>query len=264
MNGKNKSFKIVMRRIAIFSILLITAPTILQTLLPKHDTGLQIIKEATVSADENTDNSSVLSETETKELSEFSEQNADQMIDVQNMNSVQKEAFRKIIEENVNNLNLPTQEDVNDFVDMTISVYDSNSDNYQDISSANDQLIDELDENHDSISDSLSGEKILAAGHGSVSVSFLGSVLDAAIGAVVGGGAGAALALVRRKGVAYVRNLVYSRVKASLVNVGLGRANVVIMAGLEIALGYYSPGNALARWTDSRDKIRNNGWIELW
>lgn len=161
-------------------------------------------------------------------------------------------------------LSLPTQSDFDDYVSAVLSVFNSESNNYQDVSAANDQLITELDENHSSIFDPLSGEKILAAKHGTISASFLGSVLDAAIGAVVGGGAGAALSLVRKKGVKYVKKILYSRLKATLVNIGLGRANATILAGLEIALNYYSPGNQLAKWVDSKDKKRNNGWIELW
>lgn len=245
----------VLKKSVLVAVTVLMSPIFVGALVGTHATGSSILETRTVTADATT-----LSQSEQESISQYE----DETIDIQRMDNTQQEAFRKIVEDSTKSLSLPTQSDFDDYVSAVLSVFNSESNNYQDVSAANDQLITELDENHSSIFDPLSGEKILAAKHGTISASFLGSVLDAAIGAVVGGGAGAALSLVRKKGVKYVKKILYFRLKATLVNIGLGRANATILAGLEIALNYYSPGNQLAKWVDSKDKKRNNGWIELW
>lgn len=186
------------------------------------------------------------------------------MLDVQRMNQVQKQKVVKTVHEAVTALKLPTQQDEFVYEEAVLSVFDSKSINYQNVQGATNTLIKQLTENHKTIFDGLTGEKILAAKHGAISTSFLGTVLDVAIGMALGGGLGAALTLARRKGVKYVKKRLMSHLKGTLANIGLKRASKFILAGLEIALGHYSPGKYLARWVDRRDKIRNNGWIELW
>lgn len=45
---------------------------------------------------------------------------------------------------------------------------------------------------------------------------------------------------------------------------GLGALGTMLSAGLDFALDYSNPGTMLAKYFDSHDKIRNNGYIEWW
>lgn len=116
--------------------------------------------------------------------------------------------------------------------------------------------------------DTITGEKVLAAKkHGTISVGVLGSILNVAIGTILGGvggvGGGVAMAI-KQKGKTLVRNILKSRLKATLAGAGIGGATALLGKAVDFALDYSNPGGVMAKFFDSHDKIKNNVYLEFW
>lgn len=181
-------------------------------------------------------------------------------IDVQKLSGEALSQFEKSIEIAAQRMGLSKVDEAS-AIDVLRGFFDSKQAYYANTQLATEALISAIDRNHQNV---LSGEQVLAARHGKISTRFLGAVLDIVISACVGGGVGAAAALVRRKGRAAAKRIVQQRVVNKMRGMGLGRAAGYASAALDLALGYYSPGSIIAHRIDASDRKRNNGWIELW
>jgi hypothetical protein len=182
-------------------------------------------------------------------------------LDVQLMTATELTKFEAGLKSRIQQLNLPSPSDEAAALKIMRGLFDSKQAYYGDVEQATTLLIQAINANHQGV---VSGEQVLAARHGRVSTRVLGIALDVVIAASVGGGVGAAAALVRRKGKAAAKRFVQQRVSRKLKAMGLGRAAGYANLATDFALAYSSPGSVLARVIDSRDRQRNNGWIELW
>ncbi|RRG18570.1 hypothetical protein D3P96_00890 [Weissella viridescens] len=182
-------------------------------------------------------------------------------LDVQMMTADELAKFDAGLQSRIKQLHLPSSSDETAALKIMRGLFDSKQAYYGDVEQATSLLIQAINANHQGL---VSGEQVLAARHGRVSTRVLGIALDVVIAASVGGGVGAAAALVRRKGKAAAKRFIQQRVSRKLKAMGLGRAAGYANLATDFALAYSAPGSALARLIDSRDRQRNNGWIELW
>lgn len=190
---------------------------------------------------------------------------SNQEIDIQDMNSQELESFEKLVQQEAENVELPTAEDTEVYKQTLLDLYDSNSSVYQDISAATDQAIDEINDNHESLLDKIDGEEVLAASHGTISVKLAGSAFNIMIGAMAGGGASFAIrTLARKYGVAQATNMVTRKIAQKMTIWGLKQVSGLSLAVGTVIKNALDPGAYIARFIDSKDKIRNNGWFELW
>ena len=186
-------------------------------------------------------------------------------IDLKNMTKNQIDSFTKYIEKEVESIDLPTEEDEESYKQVMLDFFNSDSEIYGNIEEATTELISEIDSNHSSPFDNLSGEEVLAAKRGWVSVTLLGSVVNTTINLVlIGSGVGSIWALVKKKGIRWVRDKFQSRLKARLVKWFGAAIGVYYTFAWDLVMTVADPGTRWARYIDSRDKIRNNGYIELW
>lgn len=134
-------------------------------------------------------------------------------------------------------------------------------------------LIIDLLEGNESIENTTNYYEVttMASNHGLVSVKVFGTALDFAISAgIVSLGYGGIRALIshlgKKQAERLVRSVVIDKVRSVLFKYGFSSAASWITNGaVEIIIsGILEPGAAIARWVDSRDKISNNGYIELW
>lgn len=102
-------------------------------------------------------------------------------------------------------------------------------------------------------------------------VKVFGAALDFAISAgIVALGYGGIRTLIshlgKKQAERLVRSVVIDKVRSALFKYGFSSAASWITDGAVgiIISGILEPGAAIARWVDSRDKISNNGYIELW
>ena len=82
--------------------------------------------------------------------------------------------------------------------------------------------------------------------------------------AVAGAGSGKIWSFIKKKGVSYVRNYFKSRVKARIIAWFGAAVGVYAVYIWDFLMTVLDPEAKFAKWLDARDKIRNNGWIELW
>ncbi|WP_273710300.1 hypothetical protein [Leuconostoc mesenteroides] len=220
--------------------------------------GYSVLGNTKISADVNSDVSNNLTNQDQQNIQDINDESS--TIDVATMNSEDKASFEKLIQNSVEQMDLPSDADAKDAETQLLGFFDSNSENYQNIQKTTENLSNDIDENHASMLDNVTGEKVLAANHGTVSVAVLGSALNVAIGVALGGIGQA----IKSKGKAWVKKVLMSRLKSTLAGMGLGALGTMLSAGLDFALDYSNPGTMLAKYFDSHDKIRNNGYIEWW
>ncbi|KPG74255.1 hypothetical protein AEQ18_00100 [Enterococcus sp. RIT-PI-f] len=181
------------------------------------------------------------------------------------MNSEQEAILTNLVVQEADKINLPTEEDKDSYVQVMLDFYDSSSEVYQDIEAGSKVLLEEIDENHSSPLDPITGEDVLAASHGWISRSLLASVTNTTITLIVAGaGFGTIWSFIKKKGVSYVRNYFKSRVKARIIAWFGAAVGVYAVYIWDFLMTVLDPGAKFAKWLDARDKIRNNGWIELW
>ncbi|AWJ95573.1 hypothetical protein GRR92_14380 [Lactococcus lactis subsp. lactis] len=190
---------------------------------------------------------------------------SNQEIDIQNMNTQELKSFEQIVQEEAEKAELPTTEDTEVYKQTLLDLYDSNSAIYQDVSSATEQVIEEINENHDSLLDKITGEKVIAASHGTVSVKMLASTLNVAVNLACGGVGGAAVkTLVKKYGAKRAEQILSRVLRDKLLKLGYKKGAAIGGVVGKIVNNFLDPGTAVAKYIDSQDKIRNNGWIELW
>ncbi|MEB8416300.1 hypothetical protein NGG16_02480 [Enterococcus casseliflavus] len=244
--------------------------TILESMALASDISEEIVdvpndKEIEMLAEEKIETFSLEEEILQEELAEaFSDYESDEF-DLQQMNAEQESILTTLITEEVDKLDLPTEEDRETYVQVMLDFYDSSSEVYQDIEASSKSLLEEIDENHSSPLDSITGEDVLAASHGWISRSLLASVTNTTITLIIAGaGFGTVWNFIKKKGVSYVRNYFKSRVKARIAAWFGAAVGVYAVYIWDFLMTVLDPGARFAKWLDARDKIRNNGWIELW
>lgn len=213
-----------------------------------------------VSADDTVDNQAI----DEAKLDEFIK-NPKETIDIQKMDTNERENFEKMAQEEAEKAEMPTAEDTEAYKQTLIDLFDSKSDIYQNPEEATAQIIDEIDENHEDIMDKITGEKVLAASHGTISVGLAGNMLNLAISAAMGGASGAVTrALIKKVGYKQAGVVMTRVVRNKLISLGVKNAKDVSSIVNSILAATLDPGTLAARWIDQHDKIKNNGWIELW
>ncbi|MFK4878829.1 hypothetical protein ACI1UB_07280 [Lactococcus petauri] len=146
-----------------------------------------------------------------------------------------------------------------------MDLYDPNSSVYQDLQGATDRLIEEINENHQSVLDKVTSERVLAAKHGTISVKVLAGAINVGLVAVTGGAAGAGVkALVLKVGAKKSANTISKKFVATLFTFGIKKVSGIDTVISSIVKNILDPGTTVAKWLDSRDKIKNNGWLEWW
>ena len=188
-----------------------------------------------------------------------------QEINVQNMNAQELKSFKELVQQEAEKVNLPTAEDTEAYKQTLLDLYDSNSSVYQDIESATKQVIKEINDNHENVLDKINGEKVLAAKHGTISVKILASTLNLAVNAACGGvGAFAVKSLVKNYGAKQAERILSRVLRDKLLKLGYKKGAAIGGIVGKIVNKFLDPGTAVAKYIDSTDKIKNNGWIELW
>lgn len=190
---------------------------------------------------------------------------SNQEIDIQNMNSQELESFEQLIQQEVESAELPTDEDTEAYKQTLLDFFDSDSNVYQNVEAATEQAIDEINDNHESVLDKIDGEKVLAASHGTISVKLLGSILNVVVAAAIGGAGGVAVkTYVRKYGVKRATDTLSRVLRDKLLKLGYKKGAAIGGVVGRVVTNFLDPGTAVAKFIDSQDKIKNNGWIELW
>lgn len=186
-------------------------------------------------------------------------------INVDEMNKQDLSNFEAIISAEAQKAKMPTKEDEEAYKQALYDFFDSKSDIYQDATAATTQVIDEINENHEDILDKISGEKVMAASHGALSVKMAGTIINITISVAFTKGAGSvAQTLVRKYGAAQARRMMERTLRNALVKIAGMKAEKYAGQLVDVVMTAIDPGTAAAKWIDHNDKIRNNGWIELW
>lgn len=173
--------------------------------------------------------------------------------------------FEEAAQQEAEKADLPTQEDREAYKKALIDLYNPNSSVYQDLQGATDQLIEEINENYQSVLDKVTPERVLAAKHGTISVKVLAGAINVGLVAVTGGAAGAGVkALVLKVGVKKAANTISKKIVATLFTFGIKKVSGIDTVISSIVKNILDPGTTMAKWLDSRDKIKNNGWLEWW
>ncbi|MDG6111204.1 hypothetical protein NF715_05210 [Lactococcus formosensis] len=173
--------------------------------------------------------------------------------------------FEEAAQQEAEKADLPTQEDREAYKKALIDLYNPNSSVYQDLQGATDQLIEEINENYQSVLDKVTPERVLAAKHGTISVKVLAGAINVGLVAVTGGAAGAGVkALVLKVGVKKAANTISKKIIATLFTFGIKKVSGIDTVISSIVKNILDPGTTMAKWLDSRDKIKNNGWLEWW
>jgi len=173
--------------------------------------------------------------------------------------------FEEAAQQEAEKADLPTQEDREAYKKALIDLYNPNSSVYQDLQGETDQLIEEINENYQSVLDKVTPERVLAAKHGTISVKVLAGAINVGLVAVTGGAAGAGVkALVLKVGVKKAANTISKKIVATLFTFGIKKVSGIDTVISSIVKNILDPGTTMAKWLDSRDKIKNNGWLEWW
>lgn len=191
--------------------------------------------------------------------------NSNQEIDIQNMNAQELKAFKQMVQAEAEKAELPTYEDTEAYRQALLDIYDSSSLVYQDVAGATEQVIEAINGNHQNPLDKITGEKVLAASHGTVSVKMLASILNVAVNLACGGVGGAAVkTLVKKYGAKRAEQTLSRVLKDKLLKLGYKKGAAIGGVVGKIVNNFLDPGTTVAKYIDSKDKIKNNGWIELW
>lgn len=170
-------------------------------------------------------------------------------------------------------------EEVELLEEALIGHFDGDSETFNDLEATQEQLEEKYLEKLESEEIALlsKGQKILfgsneayAAKKGKVRVGVYvaGAIFNLAIGGVVGGGVSALKSYIKKKGKKKAQEAI-SRVataqaKKLKIKTVRGVAIATVIGGaVGVALNYGDPGVAIAKYIDSRDWYKNNGWIDI-
>lgn len=174
-----------------------------------------------------------------------------------NLNTVDRNALLTSINTELNSRNLSSEKAEKAKQEM-LNFFDPNNANYMNL--------DSLDDWEDTAGElPVNGTTApTLSKHGLISVGILGSALNVAIGAALGGIGGGVLGAIKKKGKAWVRRKVATRVKATLINMKLDDAAALVSGAIDFALDYTDPGAQIAKYLDEHDKKSGNGYLEWW
>lgn len=251
--GKTSIFK----RTIILTVFVTLLAYLLPAIIRPSVNGWQVLS-TNVSAD-NTDIQDLTDGLSIQDKTDVSKALTDSnSVDINDMDESTQQAFKQIVWNAVEMLHLPSESDNNDAYNQLLGVFDSNSENYNDLGKATDSLINDIDHNHKSPFDSISGSDVLAARHGTVSVKLLGSIFNILIAGITGG---PVASYVRRRGFSALAVALQSRLAATIRSNQFG---YLIKGSIGALVKVANPGLYFAQLIDQHDKIRNNGWIEAW
>ncbi|MGP7816780.1 hypothetical protein [Niallia sp. 01092] len=198
-------------------------------------------------------------------------------VSIQEMNKEEKKQFNNVVEEQVTLLGLEGEEK-EAYQDALISFFDENSDTYNNLGSAQEELETELEEIpgdnstnqvsflNDALTQTVGVNTASASIKGDIKigVNFAGSVLNVAIGVAVGGGVGAIQSFIINKGKKEAQRIFTKTVTSRLKAWGADKLAWAVGAAVAIALDYTDVGTMIAKQIDKRDKKPNNGWINIY
>ncbi|WP_051314610.1 hypothetical protein [Alteribacter aurantiacus] len=199
-------------------------------------------------------------------------------LDISKMDEEEREEFLQIIEEAAA-ISGTTETEL--LEEALISIFDSESETFNDLEATQEVLEEKYVEKIESeelalISFSkilfLGSDKVYASnknkGKVRVGVYLAGSVFNVAIGGIVGGGVSAVKSYIKKKGkkaaadtLSRVVTAQAKKLKIQTVR-GVAIASVVGTA-VYVTLDYADIGVAVAKFIDSKDWYRNNGWIDI-
>lgn len=105
---------------------------------------------------------------------------------------------------------------------------------------------------------------ITVKGKVKVGVKFAGAVFNTAIGFAVGGGVGAIQAFIIKKGKEEAQKLFTRTVTSRLKAWGAKKLAISVGVCVTVALNYLDIGTQIAKQLDKRDKVPNNGWVNIY
>ncbi|MDR0898835.1 MAG: hypothetical protein LBM27_00595 [Lactobacillaceae bacterium] len=250
------------KRMILATVIATGLEVVTPTIVPGFDGGKYILK---VSAETLPEASISLTEKQQQTLQNFPQHNVEDIPDLNSMNPDQRQVFMEIIRQTAVNMDLPSAADTEDAFNVLKNIFNSSSDLYLNLTGATTELIDDINENHESPFDSITGEQVLAANHGLIATSILGATFDVVISALVTKGiTGGLAALVKKEGINVVKQKLKKELGNKLVSLGLKGLKGLLFTAVDVALSLASPGTSIAKYIDAHDKIKNNGWIELW
>ena len=176
-----------MKKIKIIVVIALISQILFPVMPNNRLTGIEVFADIldTVETNELIDSSelsdeeliSLISKTEAKnpELVAVREEIAEvfsnvETIDIQEFNDEQLEVFENLVDVIVEDSEFPTKEDAQDVEEVLVDFFDSESEVYQNVEATSSEMIDRIDDNHSSIFDPITGEEVLAASHGVISV----------------------------------------------------------------------------------------------
>ncbi|MFS0766711.1 hypothetical protein [Peribacillus phoenicis] len=199
-------------------------------------------------------------------------------LDISKMNEVEKKEFIKTIEEAAA---ISGTEEVELLEEALIGIFDGNSETFNDLKAAQEQLeenyVEKLEYEELALFSKaknllFGSEKVYASnkqkGKVRVGVYFAGSVFNVAIGGVVGGGVSAVKSYIKKKGKKAATEGISRVATAQAKKLGIqtvrGVAIATVIGGaVSFALDYADVGVAIAKFLDSKDWYKNNGWIDI-
>lgn len=186
---------------------------------------------------------------------------------IDEMTPEQKELFDEIVAEQVA---LAGIEETEVFEEALNNFFDENSDTYNDLNSGQIELEEAIeDETQVSLmkqvfNETLGVKEAQAAITVKVGVKFAGAVFNTAIGFAVGGGVGAIQAFIIKKGKYEAQKLFNRTVTSRLKAWGAKKLAISVGVCVAVALNYLDVGTQIAKQLDKRDKVPNNGWINIY
>ncbi|MFW0807837.1 hypothetical protein [Bacillus pumilus] len=201
------------------------------------------------------------------------------MPSIDEMTKDERKLFDKIVEEQTELSNV-TEKEI--FRKELTNFFDKESDTYNDLSAAQEELVEEINDSTLLENENLAfAKEVFASSFGvkeveaakkkkssgikvGVSVRFAGAVFNAVIGFAVGGGVGVIQSFIIKKGKAEAKRIFTKTVSSRLKAWGAKKLAVSIGVAVAIALNYLDIGTQIAKQLDKRDKRPNNGWVDIY
>ncbi|MDR7247971.1 hypothetical protein [Bacillus pumilus] len=198
------------------------------------------------------------------------------MPSIDEMTKDERQLFDKIVEEQTELANVSEKEI---FKKELTNFFDKESDTYNDLSAAQEELVEEINDSTLFENENLAfAKEVFASSFGvkeveaakkkkssgikvGVSVRFAGAVFNAVIGFAVGGGVGVIQSFIIKKGKAEAKRIFTKTVTSRLKAWRAKKLAVSIGVAVAIALNYLDIGTQIAKQLDKRDKRPNNGWV---
>lgn len=108
---------------------------------------------------------------------------------ISDLNATELQDFKEAVEVEVEVAlaDLPTKEDEEAYRKGLMDLFNPNSEVYNDIEAATEQVIEEIDENHSNIFDNIDGEEVLAAYRIRISTKLVASGINLCVSLLCGG-----------------------------------------------------------------------------